>query len=280
MLLARALPLWAPLNLLWLVPVGSVALKLLRARSTWTKRLGLTQLPRLPDKISSGPAGPARAFRWVKLSVAFVLTAIFMVSAGSQVLMENRAIPKSMKLKERPDWMTAVVMYPRMFQGWSMFAPGPPDVDGRVVVDARTVDGRKIDPLTGLEPNWELNPKGGFRMNQIWGDFHRRIAERRFSAYHQGFKDYLLRYHERTGNKNDRIVALEVWMVSERIPPPGKPRAEPWRNKMFHHGRVKDPLPWTVGKTRDTQQKSAIKPPKQGPLRPRPVQFKKLQNKR
>ena len=57
---------------------------------------------------------------------AVVAVLLVMVSCGSQVLMENRAVPKLLKPEHRPEWMTSIVVYPRLFQGWSMFAPSPP----------------------------------------------------------------------------------------------------------------------------------------------------------
>jgi hypothetical protein len=162
-----------------------------------------------------------------------------MVSCGSQVLIENRAVPRELKPERRPDWMSAVVIYPRLFQGWSMFAPGPPTDDGRLVIEGRTVDGRALDPLTGQAPSYEVQPKQGFRMNQIWGDFHRRIGEPRFAVYLGGVRDFLLNHHELTGRPQDRLVAFEIWYVNEFIPPPGQPKAAPRRRKLLSHGVVK-----------------------------------------
>lgn len=164
--------------------------------------------------------------------------ALIMVCGVSQVLMENRAVPVWLKPTTRPEWMTAIVTYPRMFQGWSMFAPSPPRDDGRIVVDGVTKDGRRLDPLTGAEPTFDVQPEGGFRMNQIWGDFHRRIAEDRFKVYWNGFRDYLRIHHEITGRPEDELVAFEVWFVNEQIPPPGEPRRPSERRRLFSHGAM------------------------------------------
>ncbi|HTQ05046.1 MAG TPA: HTTM domain-containing protein, partial [Polyangiaceae bacterium] len=141
------------------------------------------EVERLAGRAESRPPEPSAARLFWRRGVATlrelaVLTV--MVACGSQVLIENRAIPKWLKPEHRPEWMTSIVVYPRLFQGWSMFAPSPPSDDGRVVVDGVTRDGRRLDPLTGKEPSFEVQPKEGFRMNQIWGDFHRRIGEQRF----------------------------------------------------------------------------------------------------
>jgi hypothetical protein len=177
---------------------------------------------------------PARLF-WRRSVGALRELAVLalVVSCGSQVLIENRAVPKWLKPEQRPEWMTSIVVYPRMFQGWSMFAPSPPNDDGRVVVDGITKDGRHFDPLTQEAPSFEVQPKQGFRMNQIWGDFHRRIGESRFEAYLDGVREMLKNYHQITGKPQDELVSFEMWFVNERIPPPGQPREPPERRHIM-----------------------------------------------
>lgn len=182
--------------------------------------------------------GWERSWHAFKHLFAQLGVALLLIAATSQVLVENRAIPARFKPQHRPDWLEAIVVYPRLFQGWSMFAPAPPADDGRLVVDGRTRDGRHLDPLTGQEPSFEVQPKQGFRMNQIWGDFHRRIAEPRFSQYLPGVKDMLLRYHEITGRPQDQIVAFDLWHVVEQIPPPGQPKPPADRRKLLSHGTM------------------------------------------
>ncbi len=185
------------------------------------------------------PLGPTDAQRVVSrlrqiLSEACV--AALLVAAGSQVLMENHAVPERIKVKTRPEWMTAVVVYPRLFQGWSMFAPDPPKEDGKVVVDGLTEDGRAFDPLTGKEPSFDVQPPRGYEMDALWQAFHTRIHEGRFYVYHNGFRDYLQNVHRLTGREQDRLVAADVWYVHEVIPPPGQPHPPSQRRKLFSWG--------------------------------------------
>lgn len=207
-------------------------------RAEFDRYLELDREPKLPSE-SPPPPTPAREFvsGLARLSGHVVLLLI-MVAAATQVLIENRAVPERFKPHKRPEWMTSIVVYPRLFQGWSMFAPSPPMEDGRIVVDGRTADGRHFDPLTGQVPTFEVQPKGGFRMNQIWGDFHRRIGEPRFADYYDGVRDFLVNHHEITGRPQDRLVAFDVWYVSEQIPPPGQPKPAPTRRRLFSHGVV------------------------------------------
>ncbi|MGE0321273.1 MAG: HTTM domain-containing protein [Polyangiaceae bacterium] len=216
----------------------------MKDREAAAKRLGVATLPTLPDEVAPAESGAQRTLRRLGFALSQLVVAYLMLAAVSQVLVENRAVPDSMKPKHRPEWLEATIVYPRMFQGWSMFAPQPPNDDGVIVVDAVTEDGRHVDPLTGKPPTFEMSPETGYHLNQIWCDWMRRMSEGRFRAYLPGVKDYLLKYHERTGNPHDRIVAFDMWSLHERVPPPGAPRPTPTRTRLISHGLVKDPLPW------------------------------------
>ncbi|HEY6557180.1 MAG TPA: HTTM domain-containing protein [Polyangiaceae bacterium] len=210
---------------------------LVRRRARIGARLGLSSLSSATDE--RPPDAPAarlfldRVQRWFVTACVSVL----LVAGTSQVLLENRVLPGIIP-ERRPAWIESVVVYPRLFQGWSMFAPAPPRDDGRIVVDGRTANGEKLDPLTGREPDFSVHAKRGFRLNQIWGDFYNRIQEPRFSAYWPGFQDYLIRHHELTGRPEERLLAFDVWWVWKTIPAPGEPPSPPARRKLFGHGVV------------------------------------------
>jgi hypothetical protein len=190
-------------------------------------------VPGRPEAPRAEPSAARLLARRVTTAFNELCVLAIVVSCGSQVLIENRAVPKWLKPERRPEWMTSIVVYPRLFQGWSMFAPSPPSDDGRVVVDGVTKSGRHVDPLTGMEPSFEVQPKEGFRMNQIWGDFHRRIGESRFEGYLDGVREMLKNYHQITGKPDNELVSFEVWFVNERIPPPGERRAPSERRRLF-----------------------------------------------
>lgn len=173
-----------------------------------------------------------------KLWAATTLLGLWVVSAVSQVLIENHAVAKQLKPESRPRWMEAMVFYPRMFQGWSMFAPYPPDKDGRIVVDGVTADGRRLDPLTGKTPSFEVDPWGGYGMNQIWGDFHRRIWQDRFRQYMPGLREFLIHHHEHTGVAEDALVGFKVWYVEEKIVLPDQQKPPITRRLLFSWGSM------------------------------------------
>ncbi|HEY3497925.1 MAG TPA: hypothetical protein VGK73_24670, partial [Polyangiaceae bacterium] len=231
-----------PFGFLLLLPLripgisGAVAKRLRRAAQQREEANAYFDVEKLPGSPEDRPPPPSPAQNSLRHALAFLregAVLALLIACGSQVLQENRAVPKWLKPAQRPEWMTALVVYPRLFQGWSMFAPSPPRDDGRIVVDGLTKDGRKLDPLTGDAPSFEVQPKEGFRMNQIWGDFHRRIGEDRFGAYLDGVKEMLKRYHVITGHPENELKSFDVWFVNEAIPRPGEKRAPPTRRKIL-----------------------------------------------
>jgi hypothetical protein len=144
-------------------------------------------------------------------------------------------------------WMVTLVNYPRIFQGWGMFAPEPPYDDGRVIVDGRTRDGRKLDPFTGVEPEFDPYTAVGWGHDQFQCDYNNRVRFGGHVGNRRHLVDYLLRRHLWTGRPQDELVAFDVWWVQDRSPPPGKSHGDPLRpEKLISHGAVQDSgaTPW------------------------------------
>ncbi|HEY6723154.1 MAG TPA: hypothetical protein VI197_03955, partial [Polyangiaceae bacterium] len=211
--------------------------RLLSGRASWARRLGL-DLPSLAEQPE--PSRGVLAFRRWGRAAGSVALVFLLAVCTSQVLLENRAIPGSMKPTSRPEWVTAMVVYGRMFQGWSMFAPDPPREDGWVVVDGRTANGRKLDPLTGDAPNFSMDLRYGPDFTAQWEAFNMRIHEKRFAVYYPGFQDYLKNHHLLTGKPADALVAFDVWYVGRYINPPGQGFSKPFFRKLTSFGAVKD----------------------------------------
>lgn len=159
---------------------------------------------------------------------------VFIVALGSQMLAENRKVPQRLclpntthclpwNLKQQPRALAAIAQYPRFFEGWSMFAPIPPLDDGKLVVDAVTVDGRHVDPLAGgAAPEYEMPPLGeGLLMTQLWYEFHERIRRDANTRYRPYFQDWIINWHKiEKRPANDQIVSFEVYWVSRPTQPP------------------------------------------------------------
>jgi hypothetical protein len=168
---------------------------------------------------------------------AVVLLGLAVVAA---ILSDNPFVPRTLKPR-RPEWMVKVIEYPRLLQGWGMFAPEPPYEDGRVVVDGRTADGRKFDPFSGGPPSFDTTSARSWDHEQFWCDYHNYIRFSGNAGRRQFLERYLLRQHELTGKSEDRLVAFDVWWVSDRSPQPGVLRGEQLEpEKLLSYGRVTD----------------------------------------
>lgn len=168
--------------------------------------------------------------RW--LSHAFL--AFLLIAAGSQVLTENWSVPKFLKHRQ-PKWIQATIQTFRLNQGWSMFASDAPRHDMWIVVDAVTSDRRHVDPYNEFatryaDPMLRTVPP---RLDMsYWAcDYTVRIPG--FQRYHGALTDWIFRYHERTGNESDRIVAFRVYDVNHLPPGPGETEPRDPKSKVF-----------------------------------------------
>lgn len=157
--------------------------------------------------------------------IAYLATCAFF-----QMMSENKCFPPQLKPK-LPSYMAAMVSYPRMFQGWGMFAANPITDDGSVSVDAITVTGRHVDPFTGEAPDLDLTDARGLGLNQLWQDYFNRIRLERNKTYRPGMKDYFLHWHEQTGNPDDELVAFDVYWLRDQCPKPGE-------SKPYQHEKI------------------------------------------
>ncbi len=192
-----------------------------------------------------------RAGRWRAIGREAFL-AYFGVCAVWQAVTENKSIPEVIRTHlPMPSVVTATIGYPRVYQGWGMFAPNPITDDGSIVVDGRTIDGRRIDPFTGKEPELDLTKAQGLGLGQIPQDYFNRIRLDRNTVYRQGLQEYLRAWHLRTGRPEDELVAFDVYWVRDQCPPPGKsdPYANEnvaistWRKPGYHPPPGQPPIP-------------------------------------
>jgi predicted DCC family thiol-disulfide oxidoreductase YuxK len=174
---------------------------------------------------------------------AVVLLAVIL---GTQLLADNPAVRRRFHVG-MPRWMATVVNYPRLYQGWGMFAPEPPYEDGRLVVDGRTKDGRKLDPLTGRAPEFDPRTEVGWGHEQFWCDYHNRIRLPGHEGNRQHLQAYLLNLHKYEGRPKDELVSFDVWWIQDRSPPLGEREGEVLTpEKILSYGFVQDSgaAPW------------------------------------
>jgi hypothetical protein len=165
------------------------------------------------------PVAPVR--QTVEHLRARLAGAALMVVAAAfvlQVLVQNRAVPPALK-PQQPFWVAWFVGYAHFYQGWGMFAVSP-RTDGTVVVRARTVDGRLVDPLS--ERASPRSPPGLTAItdrldhDEFFCDYLSKIGGD--PPYHTPLRDWILAYPRRTGRPEDRIVSFEVVNVSDVSP--------------------------------------------------------------
>jgi uncharacterized MAPEG superfamily protein len=209
-----------------------------------------------PRHASTEPAGVTRRLQRVRAGLREVALAWVILCATVQAWIDNKIIPATLppKLKEgqtlmpdeaqafafvkrvlgdtviplkparTPAFLTYTNGYLRIFQGWGMFAPNPIQEDGVMVVDAITVDGRHIDPITGRTPDLDLTDSRGEALSQIEQDLGNRLRFDKNQVYRAGVRDYALGHHLRTKNPDDEIVSVDIYWVRCKLPKPGEQR--------------------------------------------------------
>jgi hypothetical protein len=162
--------------------------------------------------------------RWVsEAAIALLLLAI-----TAEVLNDNAPVPQALRVRQ-PAWTRAVIEYPRILQGWRMFASEPPRVDSMIYVDAKTATGAHVDPYNEVAsdqpfPAGEVVPSH-LGQSQFFVMYSDRIGTEGYAAYRQAFGEWLLSYPERTGRPEDCLLTYEVYLVTDRSPALGAP---PW----------------------------------------------------
>jgi len=172
------------------------------------------------------PPTPLRA--WLRAQVPLVrelsIGLVFVILAA-EVSVANPSIPRALRFDRRPEWMVAAVMYPHIFESWSLFSPEAPLSDETVVVDAVTRDGRHVDPYNEVGSRvWSLpvdNVPVRLGHDSFWCDYTLRIPDA--PQYHQALIEWILRYPERTGHDQDTLTRFDVYVIWQDSPKPGAP---------------------------------------------------------
>lgn len=170
------------------------------------------------------PPGPVavRFGRWLPAGREATV-GLFIIIASCQLLDENWAARKVIGHRNSPA-MAAAVTYLNLFQGWSMFAPDAPMTDFNIVVEARTVDGRVVDPFNeAANPAYPAPGRQvpvGINPSALLYGYENHLPTR--PAYYQALREWILRYPDRTGRPQDQIVSFEVLKVEDDSPPLGE----------------------------------------------------------
>jgi predicted DCC family thiol-disulfide oxidoreductase YuxK len=239
-----------PLGRLWVWPMRLPGIRALanrlydafaRNRTRISTFFGLAAcgVPSAPRAVTVADAEtPLRG--WFRAQGPFfreVLATVVFVVLAAEVSVANPAVPRWARFDHRPEWMVAAVMYPHIFEGWSLFAPDGPLTDETVYVDAVTRDGRHVDPYNEIGSRVADVPidRVPVRLghDSFWCDYTLRIPDA--GVYHQAFIEWLLRYPDRTGNPNDTITRFDAYVVEQDSPRPGETEPRNFRKRLFLH---------------------------------------------
>ena len=222
--LAASMPLSRPFAWLLRLPIANTAYNAFAQRRHDFSAfcgLGTCGISRKPEPFALVSDVSLYAERQRKRA-GLVLLAFVFVSFVIQTLAQNRAVPMSLKIQPVPKLVTWLVEYTHFYQGWGMFRDSP-DSDQTVVVRARTVDGRLVDPLSEraarVSPMEQTFVPARLDHSEFFCDYISRITWD--GAYHPPLRDWVLAYPQRTGNPKDQLVSFEVVSITDSTPKMG-----------------------------------------------------------
>jgi len=168
----------------------------------------------------SQPAPMATVNRWALEAGTLVV----LIAIASEALNDNTPVPQALRLPQ-PSWAKAVIEYPRILQGWRMFASEPSRVDSMIYVDAVTAAGEHVDPYNEVasdqhEPAGTVVPKH-MGQSQFFVMYSERIPYDGYAAYRGAFAEWLVAYPERTGRPEDCLISYDVYLVTDKTPEMG-----------------------------------------------------------
>jgi hypothetical protein len=148
---------------------------------------------------------------------------VVLVAIASEALNDNTPVPQALRVPQ-PRWAKAVIEYPRILQGWRMFASEPSRVDSMIYVDALTANGKHVDPYNAIasdqpEPAGDVVPRH-MGQSQFFVMYSERIPNDGYAAYRQAFSEWLIAYPERTGRAEDCLLSYDVYLVTDHTPEP------------------------------------------------------------
>ena len=182
---------------------------LVRALVTGALQLGAAWLRHAP-----------RVGRWL----AEAATGVLILAIAGEALNDNTSVPAWLRVPQ-PGWAKVLVEYPRLLQGWRMFAPTPPLSDSMIYIDATTAEGRRVDPYNEVAsrqhfPAATVVPER-MDQSQFFVMYSDRIAFDGYAVYRQAFLEWLLAYPQRTGRAHDCLIAFDAYYVTDESPAPG-----------------------------------------------------------
>lgn len=193
------------------------------------ERASLFLLRRSPPPAVTQPA----FWRRVLTEAGVVL---LILAVASEALNDNGSVPQALRVSQ-PAWAKAIIEYPRILQGWRMFASDPPRGDSMIYVEATTAAGARVDPYNEVASDQHY-PAGTvvpahMGQSQYFVMYSERIPNVSYAAYRQAFSEWLVAYPERTGRAEDCLLSYEVYLVTDTSPAIGEREAKPLTRQSF-----------------------------------------------
>jgi hypothetical protein len=175
---------------------------------------------------------------------------VLLLAIASEALNDNSSVPQALRVHQ-PAWAKAIIEYPRILQGWRMFASEPPRNDSMIYVEAITASGARVDPYNEVASD-QPYPAGTvvpthMGQSQYFVMYSERISNVSYTAYRQAFSEWLVAYPQRTGRAEDCLLSYEVYLVTDQSPPIGERDPKPLDRQSFMsyrapHGDTCKPL--------------------------------------
>jgi hypothetical protein len=151
---------------------------------------------------------------WVGAVTAVVCsTALLVVLAWNAIVIG----PKEWRQAVGPR-LAAAVRSVGLHQTWGVFRR-PTPWDSWFVYEARLVDGRVVDLLTGKPARDYSRPivaSGNFP-NHRWRKLHAQLRTRRLEPYRQGLADYMVRRWNAAHLPEEQVAELRLYCYSQRV---------------------------------------------------------------
>ncbi|MFO0659061.1 MAG: lipase maturation factor family protein [Polyangiaceae bacterium] len=187
----------------------------------------------LLERFTTPPSLESRAF-FGAMREGFL--ALLIVASGYQVLRLNDAVPVWMR-PPAIDPFERMTGYIRLSQGWRMFAPDTPSIDGIMIIDAVTADGRHLDPFTGKPPDFDILFHGPFDYPILVADYLFVLGSADNAWARDELGRYILSWQQTTRRPaRDRVVHFDAYLMVSEAPAPGSTQITVLRKELLFSG--------------------------------------------
>jgi hypothetical protein len=171
-----------------------------------------------------------------ELAVAALIFAI-----ATEIVNDNTSVPASLRWP-RMAWTSAVIEYPRLLQGWRMFAPNAPQEDSMIYIDATTARGERVDPYNQAASRVathvaDIVPQR-LGQDQFFTMYSDRIGYPNFAPYRQALHEWLMAYPTRTGHGEDCLLSYDAYLIVDKSPTLGSQTPTPLKRERFLYYRA------------------------------------------